>query len=426
MLRRAGRRAAMFLLAAGLAGAAALLLQGLARRDADDPSVPVEPVRRRDIAVVIEATGTVEPVDLIEVKSKASGQIIRMPVQVGSVIRAGDLLAQIDTVEVQNQYDQALAALTAAQATADIAAAQKRRTDELFAQQVITAGEHESATRDDANAEAQLVRARADLAGARQRRADATVRAPGPGTILEQLVSAGQMISSATSSVSGGTTLLRMADLSRIRMRALVSESDIGRVRPGRTATVTVEAFPQRPFQGRVEKIEPRAVVQQSVTLFPVLVSISNQDRALLPGMNGQVSMPVEQRDDVLAVPLDAVRTARELPAVAAALGLPPEWARAQIERESAAGAGKHGKRAQLVFVETERGLEPRSVRLGLSNFDYAQVLDGLKEGERVALLSVAELQAKRKHYQNRVRERYGSAVPGGSGAGGRGPAGAP
>ena len=122
-------------------------------------AVPFEAVERRDITMTVEATGTVEPVDLVEVKSKASGQIIKMPVQVGSVVKRGDLLAQIDKVDVQNQYDQAAAALRAAQTKSTISKAQADRSDQLFAGQVITAEEHEASTLDLANARSQLVKA---------------------------------------------------------------------------------------------------------------------------------------------------------------------------------------------------------------------------------------------------------------------------
>lgn len=508
------------------------------KRDKNATAVPVQTVERQSVAVTIEATGTVEPIDLVEVKSKASGQIVRMPVQVGSQVRRGDLLAQIDTRDVQNQYNQAAAAYQAARSKAAVANAQKKRADDLYRQQVITATEHETATLDAASARAQLVAAAADLDIARQRREDARVQAPIAGTVLEQSVAEGQVISSATSSASGGTTLLKMADLSRIRMRALVSESDIGTLRPGQPATVTVDAFPNRTFMGQVEKIEPQAVVQQSVTMFPVLVSLANDDRVLLPGMNGEVTMLVDRRDDVVAVSLDAVRTMRDIPTVAPVLGLDPDSTMARVQRQArerwtrmaaaggdtgtsrrfgrfggdsaaraawrarraaggeggawagrsgggagggrrggfgagggdgsggefAGGAsgkgGSHGEfvggasgrggsrsagggfgagaaafggaggsgmgggrasRVQVVFVKTAKGFEPRIVRLGLSNYDVAQVLDGVQEGEQVALLSVAELQAKREQDQTRFRQRMGGGVPGAPGLGGGG-----
>src|SRR6266850_1306005 len=110
------RRAWLVLLIAVIAVGAFFVGRRLLRKSAPDAPVPVELVERRDIAVTVDATGTVEPISLVEVKSKASGQIVRMPIEVGSVVRPGDLLAQIDSSDVRNQYDQALASLQAAQA----------------------------------------------------------------------------------------------------------------------------------------------------------------------------------------------------------------------------------------------------------------------------------------------------------------------
>ncbi len=458
------RRATIYLLVGVVVVGGFFLGRRFLQKSAPAAAVPVELVQRQNIAITVDATGTVEPINLVEVKSKASGQIVRMPVEVGSVVKRGDLLAQIDSSDVRNQYDQAFASLQAAQAKVEVSSAQKKRADALFAQQIATANEHETALLDFSSAQAQLVAARTNLDIARQRLADATVRAPIVGTVLNKPVSVGQVISSATSSVSGGTTLLQMADLRRIRIRALVSETDVGSIQSGQAATVQVDAYPKRSFQGQVEKIEPQAVVQQSVTMFPVLVSISNEEGLLLPGMNGEVTVLVQEHDDVVAVPLDAVRTMREIPVVALALGMNPDSVRSQVKAQFAArtggqvprtggqvpragagsdstsgrrrraggvagGTGSSGRlradtgssgrdrQAQIVFVKTARGLEVRVVRLGLSNFDYAEVLDGVKEGDQVALLSVAELQAQRTQNLSRIRQRMGAGVPGVGGA---------
>lgn len=327
-----------------LLGATLLLAVGCGKREAP-VDLPTATAERQNIVVTVDATGTVEPIDLVEVKSKASGQIMKMPVEIGSVVKQGDLLVQIDTRDVQNSYDQAEAALVAAQAKAEVAASQKRRSDDLFAGRVITAVEHESAVLDEANAQADLVRAKTDVELARQRLDDATVRAPISGTILEKPVSVGQVITSATSGVSDGTILLRMADLSRVRLRTLVAETDVGKVRAGQTATVVVDAYPNRPLSGEVEKIEPQAVIQQSVTMFPVLVSISNQEGLLMPGMNGEVTIRVAERDNVLAVPVDALRTAREMAPIAEALGL--EMDQRSGNRAGPTGAGTASGDAQ-------------------------------------------------------------------------------
>ena len=407
-------------------------LSQLAARPAEKAEVATGKVERRDIAQTVEATGTVEPRDIVEIKSKASGQIVRMPVEVGSVVKAGDLLAQIDPLTMRNQYDQALAAERSADAQLQIANSQKERADQLLAQQLIAKTEHETATLAVASAKAGLAKARADLAIARQTMHDATVRAPSDGTVIEQTATKGTVIASATSSASGGTTLLKMADLRRIEMRTLVSESDVGALQPGMAANVVVDAFPSRTFNGRVVRVEPQAVVEQSVTMFPVRVAIDNEGGVLLPGMNGEVTIEVTRREQAVAVPVDALRGVRELPAVAAALGLDAAKLQAKLPAGagrggyrgggSGAGAGARGARGgrmQFALVQTANGLVPRLVRTGVSDFDHAEVLEGLNPGETVALLSVSEQSAQRRQRQAQIANRVGSGIPGTGGGGG-------
>jgi len=305
--------------------------------------IPTAAVDRRDIVVDASATGAVEPINVVEVKSKASGQITQMPVETGTLVKPGDLIVQLDTRDVKNQYDQSLADVRAAEAKLQVSDAQKKRSDDLFQGRIITAQEHETAALDYANAQASLVRARTNLDLAQQRLEDATVRAPISGTVIEKTVSLGQVITSGTSSFGGGTTLIKMADLNKVRVRALVTEADIGSIQSGMGATVTVDAYPDRPFRGSVEKIEPQAVVQQSVTMFPVLITISNLEGLLKPGMNGEVSILIERRDNVLAVPNDAIRNLREGATAAAALGLNPDSVQAQIRAQMASMSGGMG-----------------------------------------------------------------------------------
>ena len=298
------------------------------------PAVTTAPIMRRDIVVDAQANGAVEPINVVEVKSKASGMITKMPVETGTQVRPGTLLVQVDTRDVQNQYNQADADLRAADAKLEVAAAQKKRSDEMFNARVITAQEHETAALDYANALAAVVRARASLDLAKQRLEDATVTAPVAGTVIEKDVSLGQVITSATGAFGGGTTLLKMADLNRVRMRAMFNETDIGQIRSGQVAIVVVDAYPDRRFGGVVEKIEPQAVVQQGVTLFPVLVTLNNGDGALRPGMNGEVSVTIDERKNVLAVPNDAVKNMREAVATAPLLGLNPDSVQAQLSAQ--------------------------------------------------------------------------------------------
>ncbi len=323
----------------------ALLLASAACGAKKDKAVPIAtaPVQRRDIVIDAQATGVVEPINIVEVKSKASGQIVKMPVETGSLVRPGDLLVQIETRDTRNQYDQTAAALAAATSKLQVSTAQKKRADDLFANRIITATEHETAQLDFANAQSQLVAARTSMDLSKQRLEDATVTAPVAGTIIERTVSLGTVITSATGAFGGGTTLLKMADLGQVRVRALFNETDIGQVRAGQSATVTVDAYPQRPFNGVVEKIEPQAVVQQNVTMFPVLVTLDNREGLLKPGMNGETSVLVEQRTSVLSVPNDAVRNPREAAATAPLLGLDPDSVRSQLAAQMQQRGGGNG-----------------------------------------------------------------------------------
>ena len=272
----------------------------------------------RDIVVSAEAAGAVEPILVVDVKSRASGTILRMIAETGDMVRQGDTLVVVDKRDPSTALAQAEADLAVAQAQLANAEAAKRRADQMFQGQLISEQEHEQANLTYANARAQLVRAQASVQNAHDQLTDTDVRAPISGTIIQKSVEAGQVIASATRDVSGGTVLLRMADLSEVQVRTLVDETDIGKIQPGMRATITVDAYPNRPFEGTVLKIEPQSQTSQNVTMFPVLIRIGNEQGLLRPGMNTEVEVHIGQRSGVLAIPNAALRTTRD---VAAALG---------------------------------------------------------------------------------------------------------
>ncbi|MBM4185947.1 MAG: efflux RND transporter periplasmic adaptor subunit [Gemmatimonadetes bacterium] len=285
-------------------------------------SVPVE---RKNIVVAARATGTVQPDTVVEVKSKASGEILDMKVETGSMVNRGTLLVRVDRRTPQNTLSQAEADLEVAKARLQNADAQRRRSDELFKSQSITEQEHENAVLQLANAKAEVVRAQVSVENARIAMEDTDVLAPITGTVIAKNVERGQVISSPTRDVGGGTVLLKMADLSLVQVRTLVDETDIGKIRQGLRATVTVDAFPNQPFEGEVLKIEPQAETQQNVTMFPVLVRIDNRGGLLKPGMNADVELHIGRRDSVLAIPNAALRTQRDVSSAARVLGIPDD-----------------------------------------------------------------------------------------------------
>ena len=292
--------------------------------EAAEAASTVETVQvvRATLLISAEATGTVEPIREVEVKSKASGEILRLHVDIGDEVQPGQLLADIDPRDVQNRYDQTEADLEVAQVRFDIGEAQLERSDQLLAREVITAQEHEGARVEYANSRANLVKAQTNFDLAVLQLEDVRITAPMTGTIIQKNVEEGMVIQSASGNVSGGTTLFLMANLREMQVRTLVDETDMGQLAPGMVANVTVEAFPDRIFRGAIEKIEPQATVEQNVTMFPVIVSIDNRGGLLKPGMNAEVEVMVDEAVNVLVVPNNAIVKTTDVGPAAMALGL--------------------------------------------------------------------------------------------------------
>jgi len=311
----------------------AALLVALAGCAEEAPLVVYEavPVSTRDIVVAVRATGSILPDTVVEVKSKASGEILEMRVETGQEVRRGQLLVKIDQRVPRNRLAEAESQLKVIKARLSTAESQLRRSEELFKSKSITEQEYENATLAVANANAEVVRGEVAVETARIAMEDTDVLAPINGTIITKSVERGQVISSPTSDVGGGSILLTMADLNLVQVRTLVDEVDIGKIRPGLRATVTVNAYPNQPFQGQVLKIEPKAETAQNVTMFPVIIRVENRQGLLKPGMNAEVQVHIGQRQGVLAIPNAALRTERDVGSAAMVLGLGDEQLQAML-----------------------------------------------------------------------------------------------
>jgi HlyD family secretion protein len=349
--------------------------------------LPTTDVKRGDIAVRVQATGSVEPINPVEIKSKASGQIIKMPVEVGSVVKRGELLAQVDPRDAKNRYDQAMADDLVSAASLEKAMRDRARKDSLFARHVITASEHDSTRSTYAAALSDMINKKASLDLAKQLMEDATVEAPIGGTVVSRPITTGMLITSANSA-NGGTTLMTLADLGRVRMRVTIDEVEMANIRVGEAASVAVDAFPDRTFDGVLEKIEPQAVVTQGVTFFPVMVSISNKEGLLMPGMNGEVTIKAADLHNVIQVPIDAIRATNELAPVARMFSIPVDTLTSQLRRDLVAGEGTTGIPGRYVIVELPGNkYEMRLVKAGPTDLRVTEITEGLKEGDKVVML---------------------------------------
>ena len=326
----------------GITGTALGLLiicAGCAEEQVAGPIYDTATATPASISVSVGSAGVVEPLATVEVKSKASGEVLELMIETGDNVEAGELLVRIDPRTVRNRLAQSEAALKAALSRQSISQSQMERAESLVKQGTFTEADYEVAALELANAEAQVVTAEVEVENARIAVDDTEIRAPVSGTIIEKPVEKGQVISSPTQDVGGGTALMKMADLSAVQVRALIDETDIGKVRAGMSARVTVAAYPNQPFTGEVVKVEPQAVVEQNVTMFAVIISIRNPDGLLLPGMNAEVDVSIADRSDVLTVPVMALRTERDLASTASILGMDAADLRQQIRAAQSGGA---------------------------------------------------------------------------------------
>jgi HlyD family secretion protein len=401
---------------------AALLLLGMAACGKEEaaPLYEAIPVERRNLVVSASASGAIEPVLTVDVKSKASGEITEMHVQTGDDVKSGQLLAAIDPRIPRNTLAQADANLAVAQAQLANAKAQLQRADTLYKTQAITEMEYENAKLTHANANAAVIRAQTDLENARDRMTDTRLRAPLAGTIIAKNVELGTVISSPTQDVGGGTVLFKMANLDTVQVRTLVDETDIGKVQAGLPATITVDAFPNRPFQGTVLKIEPQATVQQNVTMFPVLVRIANPNHLLKPGMNTEVEIHVGQRDNVLAIPNAALRTQRDVASAAQVLGLDPAEVQRQLAgaaagRDSASLGGTQARRDSTAPAPSSGG-----ATMTTPDGRTIQLPPGVTEAQVVAIrqkrMSGQELTPAEQAIQRQIFSQFQNRGGGGAG----------
>jgi HlyD family secretion protein len=363
--------------AAVAVGVAALLSAGCQSRQ-PAPLYEKVPVERRTIVVAAAAAGVIEPVTTVAVKSKASGEIIQLNIETGQEVRAGQLLSVIDPRQPKNNLAQAEADLDVARSQLAIADTKQARADTLYQNGAIAETEVEDAHLAYVTARAQVVRAQAALDIARDQMDDTRVVAPVAGTIITKDVELGTVISSPTKDVGGGSVLFTMANLDTVQIRTLVDETDIGMVR------------------------------------------IANPEHLLLPGMNAEVEIHVGVRENVLAVPYAALRTARDAGSAAAVLGLDPAGVQAEIAQakqrttpdSAAAGAGRGS--TYIVFALRDGKPVPVTVRTGLTDLDYVEVVAGLAETDTVLVLPSASLIASQQQMRERIqRMTGGGGIPG-------------
>ncbi len=364
-----------------------LLLRGDEVLSEAAPAYKEVTVERGPFRLAVSANGLVRPIDRIELKSKASGKVTKLPIEVGDRVEQGALVAQLDQVEERAAQAQAQADLDIARAELKLAEKNFERRQQLFKSDVIARETQDETELDLAVARSRLVQAATALERAQERMTDSVITAPVAGVILQKYVERGQIIASGISNVGGGTPIADIAAMGRVHIEAGIDEIDIGKIHVGQLATIRAEAYPEQVYEGEVVRIAPEARVEQNVTLFDVVVVVENNDGKLKSGMNATVEIVIVDREDVLSIPLSA------------------------LQKDGADGYGSTavstaapGRAPPTVLVKENGRYVPRQVRTGMTNTREIEVLEGLAEGEVLGIPMVSRLKQAHDRLDERVR----------------------
>ena len=351
-----------------------------------------EPVVRADIASTISATGTVEPEELVNVGAQVTGKIVSFgtdadgkSVDYGSRVKAGAVLANIDDAtydaEVRSAKaakQQAEASILSAQASIKqsraklkLAESNWKRAQQLFPQKAMAESEYDDAQSEYFAAVAAVLVAEASLDKAQRNLDYCVISSPVDGVIIDRRVSIGQTV---VSSMSASSIFLIAKDLKRMQVWVSVNEADIGSIKQGMPVTFTVDAFPDRTFQGEVYKIRLNATMSQNVVTYVVEVSTDNSDGVLLPYLTANVKFIKDSRKQALTVPNAALRYLPE------ASQIRPEYQAALAEAAELRGTGE-----RIVWVRDNDELRPEKITVGLNDGIVTEVASGnLVEGMEI------------------------------------------
>ena len=371
-------------------------------KESDFDFYTIEEIGPKQLELIVEASGAIEAISAVEIKSKASGEILYLGAEVGDLIQKSEVLARIDQRTPSNTLSQTQADLDVAKVRLGNADSQLKRGIELHKAKSISDKAFEDIQEQHATAKAQLVRAEVFLENAKIALDDTLVRSPIKGTVIFRPVEIGQVITSPTAAVGGGTLLMTMANLNQVRVRAVVDEIDIGKISLDQEVTLRVSAFRDKKFTGIVSKVEPLGLDVQNVTTFPVLIDIENKENLLLLGMNTEVEIEILNEKASLAVPSGSLRTRKDISFVAALVGVSKEDIRDFLStRQEDEGFTKF-----VVIKDTNKGPVLTWVKVGSTDFQNVEVQDGLSAGDKVYVLPSEGLIRSQEEFGESLRER--------------------
>ena len=262
-------------------------------------------VEKQDISTSITATGTIEPVTSVTVGTQVSGIVSKLYVDYNSVVKKGQVIAELDKTNLISELNRAKADLTSAQSTLNYETSNFNRYQTLFDKGLVSANDYESARLSYDKARQAVASSRESVQKAQTNLGYATITSPIDGVVLSKAVEEGQTVAASFNTPE----LFTIAqDLTDMRVIADIDEADIGGVQEGQRVTFTVDAFPEDKFEGQVTQVRQQATTSSNVVTYEVVISAPNKDLKLKPGLTANVTIYTLEKNDVLAVPAKALR----------------------------------------------------------------------------------------------------------------------
>ena len=365
----------------------------------DAPAYQTVAVEHGDLTQVVTATGTLNPVTNVTVGSQVSGIITKLYVDFNSLVKKGQVIAEIDPATYQAAVEQVQANLANAKANLELQQVEANRSAELFTNKLVSSSDYDTAIATLHEAEAMVQLDQASLDNANANLGYCKIRSPVDGIVISRAVSLGQTVASSFNT----PTLFQIAnDLTKMQIDSSVAEADVGGVAEGQQVDFTVDAYPYRNFHGVVTQVQNSPTTVNNVVTYDCVISVTNSDYKLKPGMTANVSIVIAQRENALTIPNSALRFRPPDTAVIQTNTNATVPQTAQVTNAgSRSGTGWQGQRNggsghargerpvfHTIFVLSGMGDDARlqavQIKTGISDGIDTEVLSGLKEGDQV------------------------------------------
>jgi len=388
----------LVLIIAALAAIAAIAYFAFGSGQQKTASYSFARLAKGTVESTISSSGTLNPLTEITVGTQVSGTIERVFVDFNQKVKKGQIIAVLDSALLQMSVTNAEADLLKAEATYEEAQVNYTRSARLFEKSLVSESDYQAAKTSFKSALAGLKTAKTALQRARQNLNYAIIRAPIDGTITERSVEAGQTVAASFST----PTLFTIAqDLSKMEIKASVDESDIGQIKEGQLVRFSVQAYPARTFEGTVKQVRLKPTTSSNVVNYTVVISASNDDGLLMPGMTATVDFVIARKENVLVVPNAALRfqpAAEELAAVqkrmeASRPPMPPDSLRGAMPPPPPMEQRDSEEWKQLWYVDETGQLASAPVLVGITDGSKTEVL-GSRFHEGMQVISEGEAQA--------------------------------